>query len=174
MDIYYDHEEWAVIEDAPDYLVSNYGRVVNSHGDEISQTKLPNGDLKVSMYSIINGGQIRCTRSVKVLVATYFVPNTNNYRFRSVICIDGNRENVHHTNLAWRSRSFAWEFANQFNPTQDIFKYPRIRDMYTGEEFDSPEHLAKTYGVLMYALMNSIYNKTELYPTGHRYEIIDE
>ena len=91
-------EEWKIIEEAPDYMVSNYGRVKSlKRGQEhiLANRFSSDGYLNVSLST---NGKPKYYRVAR-LVAKYFVSNPNNKP--SVNHIDGNKLNNHYTNLEW-------------------------------------------------------------------------
>ena len=91
-------EEWKVIEQAPDYMISNEGRVKSlKRGRELilSDRVGSDGYLNVSLSTNGKAKYYRVSR----LVAEYFVPNPENKP--SVNHIDGDKQNNHHTNLEW-------------------------------------------------------------------------
>lgn len=87
-------ENWKVINDFPNYEISNFGNIRN-------KTKLLKIVPNKQGYNIVvlcNGG-IRKTINVHRLVAAAFVPNPENKP--CVDHIDGDRANNHADNLRW-------------------------------------------------------------------------
>lgn len=73
----FDEKEWKVIEEAPDYEVSNYGDVRN-----IQRNTLLKGSLDKNGYPrvmIVNSEGKKVTRFRHRLAALAFLPNPNNY-----------------------------------------------------------------------------------------------
>lgn len=105
-------EKWAYIEDSDGYYVSNLGNVKNS--DRKQFNRLTN---TYSLYKSIvlkqtesfgykyvgikyKDGKVKRKR-VHILVATYFVKNTNPDKYKIVNHKDGNKSNNVYTNLEW-------------------------------------------------------------------------
>lgn len=87
-------ENWKVINDFPNYEISNFGNIRN-------KTKLLKIVPNKQGYNIVvlcNGG-IRKTINVHRLVAAAFVPNPENKP--CIDHIDGDRANNHADNLRW-------------------------------------------------------------------------
>lgn len=158
-------EEFKIIPDFKLYAVSNYGRVINIRFNrELTYSPTDYGELTVGMMK--NGTQHR--RSVKRLTARAWVPGES-VLFDTAIQKDGDRNNIHYTNLAWRPRWFAWKYHRQFdqipqwaysgpvNEVKSQLLYETIYDaaLYNGELFDD--------------IRESIARGTKVFPTGHIY-----
>ena len=105
-----EEEYWYVIEEFPKYEVSSWGRVVNSEtGRELRQSKTQAGQVKVGL---VDDQGVQRTVLVKTLVARAFVPGESPI-YDTPINLDGNQENNRHTNLVWRPRWFALQWARQ-------------------------------------------------------------
>lgn len=99
-------EEWAVIEEAPNYLVSNEGHIKNSNTGRILKGSL---NLGYPSVNLMNQGKV-LNRRVHRLVAIYFVQGYA--PGLEVRPIDGNKENCRSDNLEWLTR---YQNANQSN-----------------------------------------------------------
>lgn len=94
-------EEWKIIEDFPNYSISNKGNVLNNKtGNIISQQKQYNGYYSVSMWK----DRKKYRKSIHRLVAKAFIPNPNN--FPVVNHKDENKEN----NTVWVNEDGSVDF----------------------------------------------------------------
>lgn len=87
-------ENWKVINDFPNYEISNFGNIRN----ETKLLKIVPNKQGYNIVVLCNGG-IRKTINVHRLVAAAFVPNPENKP--CVDHIDGDRANNHADNLRW-------------------------------------------------------------------------
>lgn len=100
-----------VIKEFPEYEINSLGDIYSRiTGRKMTYTPNQNGELTVGLTK--DGVQYR--RSVKLLVAKYFVPGQNEL-FDTPIQLDGDRYNLHFENIVWRPRWFAWKYSRQFN-----------------------------------------------------------
>ena len=98
-------EEWRVIEDYPNYMVSNLGRVkslnYNKTGKErIMKQGISKGYCRVVLYKDAKQKKYLVHR----LVASAFLPNPNNY-----LCVnhkDENKQNNKVSNLEWCTQEY--------------------------------------------------------------------
>ena len=88
-------EIWKNIENNPDYLISNTGRVRKNNCDTDHSVRDKKGYLVTDLYK--NG--IRKTVRVHRLVAEEFIPNPD--KKPEVNHIDGNKHNNNASNLEW-------------------------------------------------------------------------
>lgn len=126
-------EIWKPVSEAPNYEVSNFGRVKNAKYDRLLTPSNKKGYRKVGLR--VDGHSI--TRSVHQLVAQVFVEG-----FHALVEVnhkDGNKANNHFTNLEWTTHS-----ENMIHAViTGLFKPPggrprkAVRIIETGEVFDS-------------------------------------
>jgi NUMOD4 motif len=160
--------DWVPIPDFPDYLVSNYGDIVNVHtGRWMKQSTTHGGVVKVGLIS----GNKQRTRSVAVLVAEAFCSGRTAL-FDTPIHLDGRRENNRADNLVWRPRWFAWAYSSQFTGRDDNAFIGPIRDMATGERYMSVLEAAVVNGLLMEGVRKSIALGEACFPTSQHFEMI--
>ncbi len=160
--------EWKPIQEFPNYLISNYGDIVNAHsGRWMAQSKTLQGVPKVGLIK----GTRQYTRSVSVLVAETFV------RGRDTLCdtpirLDGDRTNNRADNLVWRPRWFAWEYTHQFSSIDQNAHIGPIRDPETGRRYLDVYEAAIINGLLFKDIRRSIVVGDPCFPTYQRFETI--
>ena len=108
--------ESVLIPDSSNYCVFSSGRVENiKTGRALKPSHTAQGAVKVSVKG--DDGVLR-TYSVKRLVADAFLPRVDDvevaHLWNTPIQLDGNQDNVHVSNLAWRPRNFAHRYSHQF------------------------------------------------------------
>ena len=117
-------EEWKVIEEFPNYEVSNLGRVRSIiHADSMGRTKGGNilkqafdgkrNYLHVNLYK--DGSKTHST-NVHRLVALAFIPNPNN--LNEINHIDENKLNNRADNLEWCSHKYNNNYGSKYASTR--------------------------------------------------------
>lgn len=173
-----DREVWEEIWEFPDYLVSTHGRVLNHHTDRVkvsslNQQGIPNVNL------VQNGLQNR--RSVSLLVANAFLPRDPRPDFDTPINLDGDRQNNHISNLAWRPRWFAQRYHTQYkrpipwgarNFEIRLVSAVANKDLYPIGEIIPFRDAAMKYGLLERDLMMGCHNKIPVFPDWVTFEIV--
>lgn len=154
-------EIFAVIEEFPDYVINNYGCVMNSRGQVMTHSPVQGGDLTVGL--MLNGRQRR--RSVKVLVARAFVPGETPV-FDTPIQLDGNRHNLCADNLRWRPRWHAINYGMQFDHQQDWWFAGPVTDITTNTEYPDILTAAMCTGSLISHIRTSLFNDNKVFPEG--------
>lgn len=167
-------EDWVDLrhEGFPRYEVSSLGRIRNSHTERILKaTPNQSGLYRVGLVSQTHTRQV--TRSVPLLVARTFIQVDSYFRdrFDTPINVNGLRSDNCVPNLMWRPYWFAVQYHQQFRNGRRGFLCP-IRDMDTGEEFETSWVAALKYGLLDRDIMHSVTNGTPLFPTGQHFELI--
>lgn len=161
-------EQWKVIPEFPDYLVSDFGRIWNQRRNR-EVTPNPNnwGYLKVSFTSA------RLTRTVASLVAEAFVDPMDDLS-DCVVILDGDFTHVCAHNLVWRPRQFAWRYSRQLK-TQQPLHYRNLPVLNTDRriEYDSIIEAGMIEGVLFDDIWESTYLGRRPYPHHHKYRIIE-
>ena len=92
-------EEWRIINDFPNYSVSNYGNVMNSKTNKMMKLSIKGGYCNISLTNK-NGNK---TFKVHRLVATSFIENSENKQ--EVNHKDKNKLNNNVSNLEWATRT---------------------------------------------------------------------
>lgn len=161
------HEEWRAVLEFPGYSVSNTGLVRNEEtGRMMTRHVNQRGIVNVSFNRAAN----QYKRSVSVLVATAFVTTARSQSFDTPINLDGDRLNNNADNLLWRPRWYALRYFQQFHTDRRSIDRP-IEELRTGEVFKSSWEAAVQFGVLDLEIVNSVANKTYVWPTYQRFKI---
>lgn len=162
---------WLPIEGFPDYVISNFGEIVNeTTGTVIRQSRNQDGVVKVGLYK----DGLQHTRSVRVLVAEAFVPGRTK-KFNTPIHLDDDQENNRADNLTWRPRNFAWHYKRQFIDIEEKeFRGP-IRDVETRDRYLHIYEAATFNGLLfadVWRSINHIRHFELTFPTDQRFEFV--
>ena len=94
--------EWRVIEEAPDYLVSNRGEIFSNRTSKPKQLKTHHNKYTGYQQCIIMGIDKRKTFNIHILVAKAFIDNPNGYKRVNHKNLD--KTNNHVWNLEWLSQ----------------------------------------------------------------------
>jgi len=97
-----DGEEWLRIDEFPNYLVSNMGRIKNSIGSIMKQN-YSREYLILGLTKVVKNKKKRVTVRAHRIVASMFVENTNKKKNTSVNHINGIKEDNRACNLEWMS-----------------------------------------------------------------------
>lgn len=160
------NEEWVVIKNFENYMISNHGRIRNSKHERLVKTsKTKQGAIKVCLYS----ENIRETKSVKILVAENFLPGKTD-QFDTPIHLDGNQSNNNVDNLMWRPRWFAWKYRRQFEYFEQYNKIGPIVDSRSKEVYLSIAEAGITNGLLFKEINYSLLNLVAVFPTWQQFE----
>jgi len=151
-------EEWARIEEIPNYAVSNYGRVVNLKTKRILRPSFSNGYARVG----IGGRTIRLHR----LVATYFCSGYAPYL--DVNHLDGDKTNNVAWNLEWCSRQENIRHAFRNGLSVSGRRTP-IRIVETGEVFESQMACAEAIGGYQ-SMINAVLKGRQSHHRGYTFE----
>lgn len=160
-------EIWVPLKDYPGYDVSNYGYVRKEGFGQLAMSTTHDGTVKVHLN--VDGQQI--TRSVRRLVAEEFCEKPDE-RCDTVITLDGNPSSNYYTNLAWRPRWFAWEYARQFHtPVPDKY-HILVRNCRTGEMYRTVMEAGVREGLLWSQIYTSCLEHRMVYPTTDIFEVV--
>lgn len=148
------------IQDYEDYLISEIGEVYNQRTESfMAISRTMQGDRKVTLSQ----EGCRTTRSIRVLVAEAFVYNPNPHEtyeapaFDTVVLLDGDKENIHPSNLTWRPKWFAQCYVLQMKRDYDEFVLSRpVLNAKTGQIHDSILACSVSEGVLIDDVIRSI------------------
>lgn len=162
-------EIWKTIDEAPDYKVSNLGRVssfrVYKEGYILKQKSDKDGYLEIQL-TVAHGKKI--WRRVHRLVANAFIPNPDNLPI--VNHKDGNVKNNSVDNLEWCTNSYNISYSYRvLGKTWDkirigrAYTFHRVRatNIETGEtqQFDCINDCARYYGVDDCCIRQRVYGR---------------
>jgi hypothetical protein len=149
----------------PTYEITNFGRVFNVRtGREMILSPTHYDILTVGL--MYEGRQYR--RSVKVLVARAFVPGETDV-FNTPIQLDGDRANLHESNIVWRPRWFAWAYSRQFISVPGWAFSGPVLDTASEVKYKTIFEAATTNGNLCEDIRHSVTAGTRVFPTGEIY-----
>lgn len=151
---------WHSMEDQgfPDYVINEYGHVqsiinerlirpsFNQHGFPYVQLRDEIGDRKA--------------RGVASLVAERFLMDPEDPMDNTLIRKDGDKNNTHYSNLAWRTRSYSINYHKDLEVDRaGLFNYP-VYSLESGSgrhvRFDTMRDAAIFYGVREVELFNNL------------------
>lgn len=165
-------EEWIRVEGFPGYSVSPFGRVRNDRTGRILNTRR-------NQYCVPYVGMMRegrrhqCVRSLPLLVASTFIPQPRPH-WDTPINLDGDRNNCHVDNLAWRPRRVAEHYNNQFLDPYENPIMVSVRNAETDEEYPNSLAAACANGITEREVVLSILNNTPTWPTFQRFVVADD
>lgn len=167
-------EIWKVIEEFPNYEVSNLGRVRNKEKKNIiAPIKGSNGYLSVRIRRN-SGDREKPSLSIHRLVAKAFIENPDNKP--QVNHIDGNKLNNNVDNLEWCTREENSQHAMKlglFKPEPPESPKRKVRIVETGEVFDSIRECAKQLRVAEQHIWACLNGRRET-RNGLHFEYVDE
>lgn len=166
---------WAEIEGFSKYEVSNTGIVINVRtGREVKHSRTQAGQIKVGL---VDDQGTQKTKLVKNLVASNFVQGESDV-FNTVISLDGDQSNVHYTNLMWRPRWFALQWARQHTRVADGKKNHYLTipvyDISSKEYFDNIHQAAMANGSAHSEILVSCVMLYKTWPDNRKYRFIDD
>jgi hypothetical protein len=160
-------EEWAPVDEFPNYAVSSYGTVIRERSERpLTRSLVQNGMPTVGM--MFEGRQFR--RSVSGLVARAFLRPPLRDDFDTPINLDGDVLNCRADNLEWRPRWFAVRFRRQMQDRYYDSGNRDIRLLETGEVFGSIKEAAARYGILPSDIFKSMHQSSGWPTFPYRYE----
>lgn len=163
-------DELQPIPGFPDYRVYSKGIVESLLTSRVLRPSVnPQGHLKVNLMR----DHEAFTRSVNQLVGRAFLPKPPRYDFTNIIHLDGDKTNCAVSNLAWRPRYFAVKYHNQFNTP--IFKKSAmpIKDVKTGEVYETIQAAVKKHGLLFTDILVAMHSRTFTWPGYQEFVTID-
>lgn len=161
-------EAWVIIEEFPDYAISNHGRVRSERTGRLLRINVGRGDHTSVGLMGLEPTNVR--RSITRLVADYFMEPPPHAAFDTPIHLNGDIKDCHLYNLMWRPRWFAVKFHQQFRTG---FHIPdQIADRETGIVYDNPTHAAQVHGLLISEIVQSMAHEHECWPTRQVFELV--
>lgn len=149
----------------PNYEITNFGRVFNIRTGREMVLSPTHYDIP-TVGLMYEGRQYR--RSVKVLVARAFVPGESEL-FNTPIQLDGDRSNLHESNIVWRPRWFAWVYQRQFISVPGWAWHGPVLDVTRKIEYRNIFVAAVTNGSLCSDVHHSIMTGSRVFPIGETY-----
>lgn len=162
-------EQWVEAPGFPRYLVSSLGRIRAVKTDRILRpSRNQQGHLKVNL---MRDGEIH-TRTVNHLVARAFLPEPEREDFISVIHLNGDKSDCSVHNLQWRPRYFAIQYHQQFANRNFRNAHIPVEDMKTGKKYTTVQEAVVRHGLLFNDVLNSLYQRTYVWPTYQQFRSI--
>lgn len=137
-------EEWAVIEEFPQYLISSHGRV--KHKDRTNARKVGINARGFPVIIMHTSNSIQHLRQINQLVARAFLPPPERVSENSIIHLDGDLTNCHYMNLRWATRSEVIEWNRMRRSDQARYKTPPVRNNITGRVYKDAYECALAEG----------------------------
>lgn len=161
-------EHWVEIAEFPEYSVSSMGRVRREETDHILPVQVNREEVRyVPLWSY--GRQYQ--RGVAKLVAKAFCMKLVE-TFEGVIQLDGDRSNCAAHNLMWRPRWFVPLFNKQWRGSHRWRCEDPIVDLATSKVYRGTPDVASQFGLLERDVMQSIANRTYVYPTYQQFDFL--
>jgi hypothetical protein len=165
---------WSVVPEFPNYSVSNTGHVrsdIQYKNGNVGHILKPATNQRgiVNVGLMHNGIQYR--RSVALLVAQAFLKTARPLHFTTPINLNGERYDNHVENLQWRPLWFARRYHTQFSHGVARITSP-IVELGSGDVFPDSWVAAVTYGLLDCEIFEAVENKTYVWPTYQRFEVM--
>jgi hypothetical protein len=166
-------EEWKVIEEFPDFAISNRGEVLRIARDipltpGVNQQGIP--------YVRFNISGRQNVRSVAVLVADAFLEPVGHdwLHFDTPINLNGDRCDNRVENLLWRPRWFAVKFHKERRAGSTYEVTKKFYEVDTEEIFNQPCEAAIKWGLLEYGILDSILSGESVFPDWQQFEFLPE
>lgn len=167
-------EEWRVVQGFECYSISTLGRVRSdiaykngNAGKILNQSTNQRGLAYVGLMK--NG--IQHKRSVALMVAHAFIMTARPLSFTTPINLDGDRMNNQVENLLWRPLWFARKYFRQFEYPHARISDP-IVEVKSEQVFENSRVAALTHGLLDEEIFAAILDKTYVWPTYQRFEVL--
>ena len=161
-----DQEVMAEISEFPGYHITSWGRVFNYNTGQPTPIVPTVNSHGVVMIGLMGEGpikRIQYKRSLALLVAQAFVsPEIES--FDTPIHLDGNRLNMHYTNIRLRPLWFARKYMKQFTDDHTTYPHP-IQDVETGDIYENSMHAATANGLLDVEIRMSMLTNNYVWPT---------
>lgn len=163
-------EEWAELEEFPDYAISNFGDIANMKtGMPRKASRNQQGIYKISLYQ----GRRLITRSMALLVAQAFVEGQTAI-FDTPIHLDGDRANYRADNLMWRPRWFAIKYHKQFRYEDFYNQNVHLVELESGKHYNSIQEACVTNGLYFQDIIKSYVERTFVFPTQQEFRYIQD
>lgn len=153
------------IVDFSNYSIDEEGFILNRKTNrEVKKSLTEYGVVKVGLFR----DGVQYTRSVKRLVAKYFV-NGRTSIFDTPMLLDGDENNIHHSNIVWRPRWFSCLYKSQF-PVDEKFYYGRsIQNVTTGQRYNNIFEVCVKEGLLLKDVAWSLETSQPTFPNWDKF-----
>jgi hypothetical protein len=157
-------DQWLPLQDYPGYSASDLGRVRNDKRDHV--LAIVRSSRRPYVCLVKNGVQVK--RGLSLLIAETFVQTERKEYFNTAIHLDGDLSNCRARNLMWRPRWFALKHTHQFSePWGDS---DPVINTVTNTVHKDVWSVVFEHGVLYSDVLQSIYNKTYVFPLMQTFE----
>jgi hypothetical protein len=159
-------EQWVTLKEFADYSISDEGRARNDkNGKFLTVCTNGRGHPYVSFWKDMRQSH----RTIAGLVALHFLPPPpENLYIATPIHLNSDLLDCRAVNLAWRPLWFAQKFTRQFK--LDLGDAGPLKNIDTGECYDSVWDVVYEKGVLFNDVIQSIYHKTYVFPLMQCFE----
>lgn len=165
-------EQWAVIEEFPDYQVSNLGRIIkSSHPNRVRKLGINHKGFPTVVLFNSNHPGSRYLRHVNQLVARAFL-GPPPARHDAVWHIDGDLENCFADNLRWDMRSRVLEWNDMQRNGEPRYKTPKVMVNATGKIYDNAFECGMGESEIETAIVTHIENYPPQYIDRARYRYV--
>lgn len=170
----YENEEWVPIEDFPNYMISDHGRVKHVARDEVR--KLTTNSRGFVVIAISRAPDpTKYLRQVNKLVAEAFLPPPKYHDDTSVWHIDGDLQNCHVRNLMWERRDRVLEWNAMHRDKGPRYKTPPVKNNRTGMIYRNAYECAMDEKVLESYVVSRIERQaSHIYDDKARYRYYPE
>ncbi len=143
-------EEWAELEEFPNYVISTQGRIRHKDREHCRQISVnENGFPIVVLFGRFGGeSKTRYLRQVNKLVADTFLERSVLDDCTSVWHIDGDLMNCDASNLKWDTRGRVLEWNEMHRSRTPRYDTPSVHNVYTGRVYDNAFECAMDEGRL--------------------------
>lgn len=166
-------EKWLNIYGFEEYAISNMGRIINTKTDLI---KTPTVNQQGISSVLLVKDRIQHRRSVAVLVAEAFLEPMEHawVHFDTPINLNGDRLDNRVENLLWRPRWFAVKFHKERRAGSTFEVAKKFYEVDTEEIFSQPCEAAIKWGLLEYAILDSILTGELVFPNWQEFKFLPE
>lgn len=130
----FENEKWRIIEEFPNYSISNYGRVKNKNRHEARKVSINDRGFPIVVL-FKQDSKTRYLRQINRLVADAFLRPPLYDEDNAVWHIDGDLSNCSADNLKWETRAHVLEWNEMHRSKEPRIRTPRVRNNRTGEEY---------------------------------------
>ena len=158
-------ERWVVIDEFPNYEVSDHGRIRNSKTGRILRTSVTYKGYEI--VTLTRGGTQR-TVKVHKLVADAFCEKY--YDDMDATHLDGNRLNNRADNLDWWTRRDVQRRSYRIHGRRQIHRMRAVRLVETGEVFESIGEASAALGISKGAISRALNRRSMSTKEGYHFE----